>query len=123
MGHGTERAALAGLIGKEPATVEPAFLDSLRDNPNQSFPVKLGPATFNVTLKDIVYDAPKGDPFATMKELRQHAEKNNLSIAQVILANEMSIPNRTFASTMPRCRLPRVVARRKLAWRPPWRQH
>ena len=29
-GHGTERAALAGIVGKEPATVEPAFLDSLR---------------------------------------------------------------------------------------------
>ena len=28
-GHGTERAALAGIVGKEPATVEPAFLDSL----------------------------------------------------------------------------------------------
>src|SRR4051812_46597671 len=28
-GHGTERAALAGVIGKEPATVEPEFLDSL----------------------------------------------------------------------------------------------
>ena len=26
-GHGTERASLAGLIGKEPATVDPAFLD------------------------------------------------------------------------------------------------
>ena len=26
-GHGTERAALAGIIGKEPATVDPAFLD------------------------------------------------------------------------------------------------
>src|SRR4029077_8856745 len=38
-GHGTERAALAGLVGKEPATVDPAFLDSMRDNPNQSFRV------------------------------------------------------------------------------------
>ena len=27
-GHGTERAALAGLVGKEPATVDPLFLDS-----------------------------------------------------------------------------------------------
>src|SRR5215471_11950305 len=27
-GHGTERAALAGLLGKEPATVDPLFLDS-----------------------------------------------------------------------------------------------
>ena len=60
-GHGTERASLAGLVGKEPATVDPAFLDSLRDKPDQSFPVKLGSTTFNVSLKDIVYDAPKGD--------------------------------------------------------------
>ena len=54
-GHGTERASLAGLVGKEPATVDPAFLDSLRDKPDQSFPVKLGAKTMNVTLKDIVY--------------------------------------------------------------------
>src|SRR6185437_11462728 len=60
-GHGTERAALAGLVGKEPATVDPAFLDSLRDKPDQSFPVKLGARTVNVTLQDVVYDAPKGD--------------------------------------------------------------
>lgn len=140
-GHGTERAALAGLVGKEPATVDPAFLDSLRDQPDQSFSVKLGDKTINVSLKDIIYDDAKGDfphpntmtakllagsdvmleqeyysvgggfiewkgytppkknppkhPFSTMKELRQHAEKNNLSIAQVILANEMSIAGRS----------------------------
>lgn len=140
-GHGTERAALAGLVGKEPATVDPAFLDGLRDNPDQTFDVKLGPSTIKVSLKDIIYDATKGDfkhpntmtckllagdqvlleqeyysvgggfiewkgyeppkknepkyPFATMKELRDHAEKNNLTIAQVLLANEMSIMGRT----------------------------
>jgi len=140
-GHGTERAALAGLVGKEPATVDPKFLDSLKDNPDQSFPVKLGDKTVNVTLKDIIYDATKGDfphpntmtvklmagdktlfeqeyysvgggfiewkgytppkknppkyPFSTMKELRQHAERNNISIPQVIMANEMSIPGRS----------------------------
>jgi L-serine dehydratase len=60
-GHGTERAALAGIIGKEPATINPLFLDELRDKPDQSFPVKLGSATFNVSLKDVIYDAPKGD--------------------------------------------------------------
>ncbi len=60
-GHGTERAALAGIIGKEPATVDPLFLDSLRDKPDQIFPVKLGAKTFNVSLQDVVYDAPKGD--------------------------------------------------------------
>src|SRR6201982_4236221 len=60
-GHGTERAALAGIIGKEPATVEPAFLDSLMSKPDQTFPVKLGDKTLTVSLKDIIYDAPKGD--------------------------------------------------------------
>src|SRR5215510_2089199 len=130
-GHGTERAALAGLVGKEPATVDPLFLDSLRDKPDQVFPVKVGDKSINVSLKDIIYDATKGDfhhpntmtckllagdqvlleqeyysvgggfiewkgytppkknppkyPFATMKELRAHAEKNNLSIAQIML--------------------------------------
>jgi L-serine dehydratase len=140
-GHGTERASLAGLIGKEPATVDPLFLDSLRDKPDQTFPVKLGSKSVNVSLKDVVFDATKGDfphpntmrcmlmagdkvlleqeyysvgggfiewkgytppkknppkyPFSTMKELRAHAEKNNLSIAQVMLANEMAIPGRS----------------------------
>ena len=60
-GHGTERAALAGLVGKEPATVDPKFLDSLRDKPDQTFPVKLGDKSINVSLKDIIYDATKGD--------------------------------------------------------------
>jgi len=142
-GHGTERAALAGVVGKEPATVDPAFLDGLRDKPDQVFPVKLGTTTFNVSLKDVVFDDTKGNfphpntmtvkllagntvlleqeyysvgggfiewkgytpprknppkyPFSTMKELRQHAEKNKLTIAQVILANEMAIAGRTEA--------------------------
>ena len=60
-GHGTERAALAGLLGKEPATVDPLFLDSLRDRPDQVFQVKLGNKSIDVSLKDIVYDATKGD--------------------------------------------------------------
>jgi L-serine dehydratase len=140
-GHGTERAALAGLLGKEPATVDPLFLDSLRDNPDQVFQVKLGSKSINVSLKDIVYDATKGDfkhpntmtaqllagndvlleqeyysvgggfiewkgyvppkknppkyPFSTMKELRAHADNNKISIAKVMLANEMSISGRS----------------------------
>jgi L-serine dehydratase len=140
-GHGTERASLAGLVGKEPATVDPAFLDSLKDKPDQTFPVKLGNKSVNVSLKDVVFDATKGDfphpntmtcklmagdkvlleqeyysvgggfiewkgytppkknqpkyPYSTMKELRQHAEQNNLSIAKVILANETSISGKS----------------------------
>jgi L-serine dehydratase len=60
-GHGTERAALAGLIGHEPATIDPAILDNMAVNPDKTYPVKLGNKTINVSLKDIIYDAPKGD--------------------------------------------------------------
>ena len=140
-GHGTERASLAGLLGKEPATVDPLFLDAMKEQPDQSYPLKLGDKTFNLSLADIVYDSAKGDfphpntmtcklmggdqavyeleyyspgggfyewrgytppkkgqpkyPYATMKELRQHAEKNNLSIAQVVMANEVAVSGKT----------------------------
>jgi len=61
-GHGTERAALAGLIGYEPATIDPvAVLDKMQAEPDKVYPVKLGTKTINASLKDIIYDAPKGD--------------------------------------------------------------
>ena len=61
-GHGTERAALAGLIGHEPATIDPvAVLDKMATEPDKVYPVKLGAKTINASLKDIIYDAPKGD--------------------------------------------------------------
>jgi L-serine dehydratase len=142
-GHGTERAALAGIIGKEPATIDPAFLDELVAKPDQSFTVKLGSSSFNVSLKDIVYDAPKGDfphpntmtcklmagdsvlheleyysvgggfiewkgyqppkkgqpkyPYSTMAELKKHAEDNRLSVAQVVMANEVAVSGKSEA--------------------------
>src|SRR5690349_5442286 len=113
----------------------------MKEKPDQSYPVKLGDKTFNLSLADIIYDSPKGNfphpntmtcqlmggdkpvyeleyyspgggfyewkgytppkkgapkyPYATMKELRQHAEKNNLSIAQVVMANEQSISGKS----------------------------
>src|SRR5258707_274761 len=140
-GHGTERASLAGLLGKEPATVDPLFLDEMKEKPDQSYPVKLGDKTFNLSLNDIIYATPKGEfphpntiqcklmggdkptyeleyyspgggfyewkgytppkkgqpkyPYGTMKELRQHAEKSNLSIAQVVMANEIAVSGKT----------------------------
>lgn len=61
-GHGTERAALAGLIGYEPATIDPvAVLDKMAAEPDKVYPVKLGNKTINASLKDIIYDATKGD--------------------------------------------------------------
>jgi len=60
-GHGTDRASLAGLLGKAPATCPPQFLDALATNPDEAHKVTLGPTTLNLTLKDIVFDATKGD--------------------------------------------------------------
>src|SRR5258705_12972714 len=60
-GHGTERAALAGQVGEKTATLGPKFLDGLRDKPDQVFPVKLGNKSIDVSLKDVIYDATKGD--------------------------------------------------------------
>lgn len=60
-GHGTDRAALAGLLGKAPATCPPEFLDGLANNPDEVHKVTLGPTTLNLTLKDIIFDSTKGD--------------------------------------------------------------
>jgi L-serine dehydratase len=60
-GHGTDRASLAGLLGKSPAECPPAFLDALAANPDEAHKVTIGPATLNLTLKDIIFDATKGD--------------------------------------------------------------
>jgi L-serine dehydratase len=142
-GHGTERAALAGIIGTQPATTDPAFLDGLAANPSQTFPVTLGPARFNASLSDIVYDAAQGTfphpntmrcklmagdrvlfekeyysvgggfiewenytppqkgapryPYQTMAELLRHASANNLSVAQIGMANEMAVSGKSEA--------------------------
>lgn len=60
-GHGTDRASLAGLLGKSPATCPPQFLDQLATNPDEVHKVTIGPATLNLTLKDIIFDATKGE--------------------------------------------------------------
>ena len=60
-GHGTDRASLAGLLGKAPATCPPQFLDGLATNPNEVHKVTIGPSTLNLTLNDVIFDATKGD--------------------------------------------------------------
>ena len=143
-GHGTERAALAGLIGHEPATIDPvAVLDKMAAEPDKTYPVKLGSKTINASLKDIIYDATKGDfphantmtaklmagdkvlleqeyysvgggfiewkgyqppkknppkyPYETMKEIIAYTTRDNISIAQLAMANETSISGRSEA--------------------------
>src|SRR6185503_2651836 len=60
-GHGTDRASLAGLLGKAPATCPPEFLDGLAANPDEAHKLTIGPTSLNLTLKDIIFDAEKGD--------------------------------------------------------------
>ena len=142
-GHGTERASLAGIIGKEPATINPLFLDEIAASPDKTYPVTLGSSTFNVSLKDVIFGATKGDfphpntmtcqllagdqvlyeleyysvgggfiewkgyeapkkgqpkyPYSRMKELLAHAEKNKLSISQVVMANEVAVSGKSEA--------------------------
>jgi L-serine dehydratase len=142
-GHGTERASLAGILGKEPATIDPAFLDGLRDKPDQVFPVTLGAKKFDASLKDVIYDKTTGSfphpntmtcklmagdkvlleqeyysvgggfiewkgyvppkkgapkyPYSTMVELLAHCKKNKLTLAQVAMANEISVSGKSEA--------------------------
>jgi L-serine dehydratase len=60
-GHGTDRASLAGLLGKAPATCPPEFLDGLASNPDQMHKVTIGPTSLNLSLKDIIFDETKGE--------------------------------------------------------------
>jgi L-serine dehydratase len=60
-GHGTDRACLAGLLGKAPATCPPQFLDGLATDPKQKHKVTIGPANFTLALDNIVFDATKGE--------------------------------------------------------------
>jgi L-serine dehydratase len=83
-GHGTERAALAGLIGHEPATIDPAILDNMAANPDKTYPVKLGSKTINVSLKDIIYDATKGDfPHANTMTAKLMAGDSTAPISEI----------------------------------------
>src|SRR5438045_8293307 len=83
-GHGTERAALAGLIGHEPATIDPvAVLDKMAAEPEKVYPVKLGTKTINASLKDVIYEATKGDfPHANTQKV------SLLAGAKVLLEQE-----------------------------------
>ena len=59
-GHGTDRAALAGLLGKAPATCPPEFLDGLAANPGRTAQTRSWSYHLNLTLNDVMFDDAKG---------------------------------------------------------------
>ena len=66
--------------------MEPAFLDSLAANPNQIFQVKLGDKTIDASLKDVIYDAPKGDfPHPNTMTCKLMARRQGAARAGVLL--------------------------------------
>jgi len=78
-GHGTDRAALAGLLGQAPATCPPQFLDGLAERPDEVHPLKLGPTTLNLTLKDVIFDDTKGKyPHPNTMRIVLHAGNESL---------------------------------------------
>ncbi|MBL0156421.1 MAG: L-serine ammonia-lyase [Bryobacterales bacterium] len=60
-GHGTGRAALAGLLGRNPADCEPEFLDGIAAHPERVYDVRIGPAAIPVSMKDIVWGEMLGN--------------------------------------------------------------
>ena len=58
-GHGTDRAALAGLLGQSPATCPPELLDGLASDPSCVHALTLGPATLEVGLANILFEDPR----------------------------------------------------------------
>jgi L-serine dehydratase len=59
-GHGTDRAALAGLLGMTPAACPPTFLDDLAAHPERVHEVRIGPVTLHVSMSDVVYRSADG---------------------------------------------------------------
>lgn len=55
-GHGTHKAALAGLLGQNPATCPCAFLDDLFKTPGAAYQINLPGKCIAITEKDIVFD-------------------------------------------------------------------
>ncbi len=56
-GHGTDRALLAGLLGKRPDDCPSDFLDGLFSDQEASYPIQIAGKTFEVTAKSVVFDA------------------------------------------------------------------
>ncbi len=60
-GHGTDRAVLAGLLGREPGRCPPDFLDELARSPDLPRPVEVPGRTLAVSARDVVFGPAEGE--------------------------------------------------------------
>lgn len=71
LGHGTDRAVLAGLLGKTPATCPASFLDELSFRSRKTIAVAIKNNIIPMTVKDIVFDkSPHNFPFSNTLIIR-----------------------------------------------------
>lgn len=56
-GHGTDRAVLAGLLGRAPESCPPEFLDDLARDPLAPRRMDLGPTSLDLSADNVVFDA------------------------------------------------------------------
>ena len=60
LGHGTDRAVLAGILGKSPDSCPPEFLDGLAEDRTTRHPVELQGLNIELSVNDIVYGPTVG---------------------------------------------------------------
>ncbi|RRB07427.1 L-serine ammonia-lyase [Larkinella rosea] len=142
-GHGTDRALIAGLLGWQPESTDPAALLALLKDPTVTYPVQVGERAFHLGVETIhferkKYDSPyantvvfklmdgenglyeeeyysigggfilrKGEepadqsaisvpyPYQTMKELKAQLKIHNLTLEELMLANETALTGRS----------------------------
>ncbi len=56
-GHGTDRAVLAGLLGRSPEACPPEFLDELATTPKAERTVDLGPVNLKLNADNVIFDS------------------------------------------------------------------
>jgi len=56
-GHGTDRAVLAGLLGRSPESCPPEFLDDLAADPLTERAVDLGPVRLGLSTRNVIFDS------------------------------------------------------------------
>lgn len=61
LGHGTDRAIMAGLLGQEPETCESEFLDGLSLGAGRTYDVRAGDRAIAISSRDIIFDAVHHD--------------------------------------------------------------
>ncbi|MCR5537145.1 MAG: L-serine ammonia-lyase [Succinivibrio sp.] len=87
MGHGTDIAVLAGLLGNTPEHCPPGLLQNMRENPQAIYQFKVGSLSLPLSLKQITFGPVKHD-----------SPYNNTLVIRLLDANKQTIAEREYYS-------------------------